>query len=253
MARTFLSLPTEVRLQIAEYALEQPDDAGECHAATSVQLPCTYCASDNLAILLVCRQFHQDFAGIALQKTAFRLSRNMNTIWRLPVAKLRHLRKLVIPCDWTSDSLWHFYPFDDEDLRLDLLSIVWCKTAWAPRMEELFRHVQNIKRIRIVLDCNQNIRRGLLIHLMGAIYKNDHYWRYDAPDGPHLGAVWFEPCWRPEEPPHDSLARSHDFIAQTPRLHMAEEDYIAMMKPKIDDLMNWVAYEPPLQRDPGDS
>jgi hypothetical protein len=250
---TLISLPTEVRLQIAEYALEQPEGAGEHHAMTLPPSARNYRASDNLAILLVCRQFYQDFANIALQKTTFRLDpKNMDTkVHEQPVERLRHLRKLVIASGWSSAKLWQECPFNNKDLRLDVLSIVFNDRG--PRyLRELLRRLRNVKIVRIILECYQCTQRRMLCQLIGGIYKTDHFCRYDATDAPQLGAVWFEPAFRPEDPPHEALAPAHDFIAQTPRPHMAEEDYMVMMKPKIDGLMEWLAYEPPLPQRAGD-
>lgn len=251
---TLISLPTEVRLQIAEYALEQPEGAGEHHAMTLGQSARNYRASDNLAILLVCRQFYQDFADIALQETTFRLDpKNMDTkVHEQPVERLRHLRKLVVASGWSSATLWREFPFDNKDVRLDVLSIVF-NDRGPIYLRELLRRLQNVKRIRVVFEGHQSTQRRMLCQLIGGIYKSDHYWRYDASDAPHLGTVWFEPTFRPENPPHDSLAPAHDFIAQTPRPHMVEEDYMVMMKPKIDGLMEWLAYEPPLSQRAGDT
>jgi hypothetical protein len=243
---TLISLPTEVRLQIAEYALEQPEGAGEHHAMTLEQSARNYRASDNLAVLLVCRQFYQDFADIAFQKTTFRLDpKNMDIeVYEQPVERLKHLRKLVVASGWPSATLWREYPFDNKDLRLDILSIVF-NDRGPTYLRELLRRLRNVKIVRIILEGHQSTQRRMLCQLIGGIYKTDHFCRYDASDAPNLGTVWFEPAFRPEDLPHDSLAPAHDFIAKTPRPHMVEEDYMVMMKPKIDGLMKWLVYEPP--------
>ncbi|KAI0619251.1 O-methyltransferase [Pyrenophora tritici-repentis] len=81
----FLSLPTELRLQIASYALEQlpTDEERLIHLAqpwkTSVYNS-VYKSSKNLAIRLVCREFNRDFSRLAIQKTTFVLYGGLGTV-----------------------------------------------------------------------------------------------------------------------------------------------------------------------------
>jgi hypothetical protein len=60
--------------------------------------------------------------------------------------------------------------------------------------------------------------------------KEDHYQRYDAPDAPNLEATWWDWCYSPDY--------SHiTFEAQPPRPILPEEEYMLLMKPKVDALM----------------
>ena len=231
---TFLSLPTELRLQIATYALEQPAYVGLIPSWSSGRVDATYSSADSLSVLLVCRQFHHEFANLAFQMTRFILnSHTMQAMHRLSVAKQKNLRKLVIPGACLSGELWHSYPFNNDDLRLDELCII--TSDGYNTVPNLLRRLQHVKKLRI-LPCREGGHYyDTYSRLLGAIYKEDHYQRYDAPGAPNIGSTWFEACLNVED-------MSFDFVARKPEPVLAEEDYMVMMKPKIDTLMeDWLA------------
>jgi hypothetical protein len=227
----FFSLSAELRLHIAGYALEQPDDVAENPMHVISYRPRKYRASWNLSILLVCRQFHEDFAAIAVQKTTFRPNRKaITTFGEEPATRLKNIRKLVIDPEYVPLADWQTYPFNNENLRLDKLTIV-STEALHDILPGLMRRLQHVKKIRMVLDCGREESGLLLDKLLGAIYKEDHYQRYDAPGAPNLGSVSFELYTR-------GKYQIHDFVAKKPEPMLAtEEDYMVMMKPKIDKLM----------------
>lgn len=60
--------------------------------------------------------------------------------------------------------------------------------------------------------------------------KEDHFQRYDAPGAPNVEACWWG--WQ-----LNSLVDTITFTAQAPRPALLEEDYMLLMKPKVDAMM----------------
>lgn len=242
---TFLSLPTELRLQIAAYALEQTENVGILERRGN-RLDTNYSAASNLSVLLVCRQFHIDFTNLAYQLTRFilvgptmraqmerslPLGPTMQGIYEHSNAKLRNLRRLVIQSIWEPLARWDSYPFDKDSLHLDELGIVTDDQVYKPVLG-LLRRLKNVKTLRIFpMSGNYRILYGRLV---GSMQKDDHYQRYDAPDAPNIGNTWWEPSFNAKD-------ISFDLVAREPEPLIAEEDYMTIMKPKVDDLMEWLA------------
>ena len=120
----FLDLPVELRLRIADYALEQRPAAGIPLVGRHLQRDKgDYKPSENLALLLVCRQFRIDFTDLAYRTTRFRLLANRHGvgIQRLPLHRLQNLRKLAYNPDKLEWQSWGSYVCNLEPLRLDEL------------------------------------------------------------------------------------------------------------------------------------
>jgi hypothetical protein len=228
---TFLSLPAELRIQIATYALEQSEDviASECRED---RLDSAYVAASNLSILLVCRRCQRDFKNLAYQKTTFVLTHHtMQAIHQQPVANLQNLRKLVIESNLDPIAMWHKYPLDNESLHLDELCIVTSDHGFR-LITGLLRRLRNVKTLRIFpTSGNPHMHYA---YLVGIMQKADHYQRYDAPDAPDIGYTWWDPCY-------NAQAVSFDLVAQDPVPLMDEEDYMIMMKTQTGEFMEWVA------------
>jgi hypothetical protein len=159
----------------------------------------------------------------------------------LPVHKLRSIRKLgfkpqsVPREEWTgTGSLQNFF-LSMEQLRLDELVIFW----WFPSMNQIdvrflvlfLRRLRHVRTVKIVLyrKKEEHTRREYC-SLVGAIMKEDHFQRYDAPGAPNLEATWWD--WY-----LDTQQNVITFQAQEPRPVLAEEEYMLIMKPKVDALM----------------
>jgi hypothetical protein len=227
---TFFSLPIELRLQIAKYALEEKERIGN----PGSQGFYTNSAARNLRILLVCRQFQHDFTDLAYQSTTFTLPQSkLQSIHRLPDEKLRNLRKIVIDCEWSELATWQGYAFNKGCMRLDEL----CMREIGPRGDNIgsiirfLRHLKNVEKVKYFPSFgNPHIIYGQLV---GAMYKDDHFHRYDAPDAPNIGATWWEPQFSDDW--------SFVFTPREPEPAMAEEEYMVMMKPKVEEIMEWTA------------
>jgi hypothetical protein len=228
---TFFSLPTELRLQIAEYALEQRGDVG-LRESRELRIDPTYNAASNMSLILVCRQFQQDFTDIAYQMTRFVfIGPNMQLVHGSSDAKLRNLRKVVIDAAWSRINTWQVYPFNKECLILEELCIVALPNEYGIiHLVALLERLRNVKKLRF-FPCSGNHRLEYG-RLVGAMYKQDHYRRYDAPgvrSSEHI-------CWDHSFDVRDSSA---DLVICQPAPPMAEEEYMVMMKPKIDELIEW--------------
>ncbi|KAF2819446.1 hypothetical protein CC86DRAFT_146290 [Ophiobolus disseminans] len=234
---TILSLPVELRLQIAAYALEQPANPGlHAHRADyNGLIDLTYRSASNLSILLVCRQFYQDFASLAFRMTTFVLNGDIScSLHSQPETTLRNLRKLSIgKSGWNSVQQWHNYPFDNENLQLDVLSLV-LDTKDPDPTTRLLRCLRHVRIVRIFPTADKRFHAHHFAQLVGAMYQEDHYHRYDAPDAPNVGNTLFEPHFNSDD-------GSFDLVAKEPTPVMAEEDYMVMMKPKINRLMEWAS------------
>lgn len=240
---TFFSLPVELRLQIAAYALEQEDNVGILNHRRTVfnrdtcleehsRLDEDYNPSRNLSLLLVCGQFQHDFTNFAIQMTRFVfLHRTIPNFSKQLSVRLQHLRKLIIRCytEWKPLAHWHSCPFDKASLRLEELCIVTDNRKYAP-LPRILRYLGNIKSIKLVPEDGDF--RLVYGRLVGAMYKEDHYHRYDATDAPDIGCTWWEPSL-------NFTTATIDFVAQEPAPFVAEEEFMAIMKPKIDELMEW--------------
>ncbi|KAH7065981.1 hypothetical protein BKA63DRAFT_168435 [Paraphoma chrysanthemicola] len=228
---SLLHLPAELRLHIAAYALEQPTNAGITDPKSG-WIDREYDPTIYLNILLVCRQFHDDFAKLAFQKIRFIVKGHLTSpIWTLPVDKLRNLRKLAIRPTKLVNIGWHKYPFNNENLRLDELCIATDDFDFV-HLTSLLRRLQHVTTIRILPKTA--FASALYARLVGIMYKQDHHQRYDAPGAPDIGRVWFEPSFDPE-------TMCIVLEAQSPQPVVLEEEYMKYMKPRIDALMNMMA------------
>jgi hypothetical protein len=68
------------------------------------------------------------------------------------------------------------------------------------------------------------------------MYKEDHYQRYDAPDAPDVGHVWFEPSFVEKD-------LSIGLVAKAPQPVVVEEEYMNAIKSKIEELVDIMAHQ----------
>jgi len=241
MQATLLSLPTELRLQIAEYSLEQEPDSGLSLPGEDEYVPKLGCSDpSNLSLLLVCRQFRDDFTDIAYQKTRFVLGCSAKAvIEEQSDDKLKHIRMLAINC--THDSVFTWLKtgllFNKDCLHLDELCFIMSRSDDFDQSEmvKLLRCLRNVGTIRFVVSHKTNSadRKGWA-RLIGRMLKDDHYHRYDAPNAPDLGSTWWD--WKLSE-----LDRGLTLTAREPKPPMDEEEYISFVAPHIHRLMAMVA------------
>jgi hypothetical protein len=240
---TFLSLPIELRLEIVAYALEQPH-AGlirehELHENPSFfELDKGYKHSANLAIRLVCRQFNAEFRRLAIQTTLFMLPNGSACVADSQSDELlREVRKLRICCEYKDIADWRQYPLNKQCMHLDELDFVMPLHTFANRtaLVGLLRRLRNVKQVKILFPGRYLAREPLeYIVFIGELLKEDHHQRYDAPNAPNLESTWWDWSCR------------HDFgwailAAQEPKPIMVEEDYMLLMKPKVDYIVEYMA------------
>ena len=250
-AAKFLTLPVELRLHIAEYAFEQDPAAGIPHKDHQHQdnspsgwwseYEHDYRPSENLSLLLVCRQFNTEFTQIAYNKTRFTLRGRSNVIrlHELPALKIRSIRKLAFIPHLSELCSWGSYPFKVEQLRLDELVFLWlgrtplhgslqtCNNSLYPIMRDLL-HVKTIKFF--LYGESEKDNRKAYCRLIATLMKDDHFYIYDAPSAPKIEATWWD--WHLNEEGNVMTFQAHP---QRPVL--PEEDYMLLVKPKVDALM----------------
>lgn len=232
----FLDLPVELRLRIAEYALQQRPAAGIPHIGRHLsEYEGDYRPSENMALLLVCRQFNADFTQLAYNKTRFLLwtSQHSTGLQELPLHKLRSIRKIACKPFGTTTESWckgkHFCNL--EQLRLDEL-IILSQTGISSKQMVLFmRRLVHVEIVKFVMyGKRENENRSNYCATVGLIMKEDHFQRYDAPGAPNIEATWWDWHLNPE-------ANVITFRAQNARPILPEEEYMLLMKPKVDAMM----------------
>jgi hypothetical protein len=239
MPTTILSLPVELRLRIAEYATFEEeflilgfpwrDDNNLGHKHY-------YKPSEYLALLLVCRQFHDDFTQLAYNNTKFvvccDIDQALVRLHELPEYKIRNIRTLTFEPD-TKIGVCERFLRETPQLQLHQLDIVFFDSIEQRGISEIvsfFRRLSNTKVVKFMYDRYNWYDRKAWCVLIGAMMKEDHYQRYDAPGAPNLEATWWDWCYSP--------GYSHiTFEAQSPRSILPEEEYMLLMKPKVDALM----------------
>jgi hypothetical protein len=246
---TFFSLPTELRLKIAGYVLEQkPNAAFILQKLSKLSLDPGYMdqPKKRLSIRLVCRQFNHDFTRLAFHSTTFIMScksghqfdKPPHVPWELsrivrnqPDELVRDVRNLVIDCAGHASPimLWQQFPFNRACMHLDKLSLLTQGTFNITAMADIMRQLQNIKMIRFIkhrqLECYK---------LMAIFLGRDHYHRYDAPDAPNVGYTWWDWSYSKEE-------GSFICTAQDTMPVMEEREYMLFVKPKVDKVMECIA------------
>ena len=235
----FLDLPTELRLRIAEYALE-------LHPATGIPPPSGplresrtgYRPSQNLALLLVCRRFNSDFAQLAYNKTRFSIWnwRQSDNLRQLSSHSTRSIRSIMLYAPVNEVNSWGSHCYDLQQLHLDELVILCDRFFFVISKDVLdvaafLRRLLHVKTLKFVMyGDTAKRRRSHYCRLIGAIMKEDHFQRYDAPGAPNIEACWWD--WH-----LDSLGETITFTAQEPRPILPEEEYMLLMKPKVDAMM----------------
>ncbi|KAJ8115970.1 hypothetical protein OPT61_g2509 [Boeremia exigua] len=232
-----LALPVELRLRIAEYALEQSPAAGipdiDCQEYGNDYRP-----SENLALLLVCRQFNTDFARLAYRMTRFLLWNHTSSIrlQELPPSNLREIRKLGYYLRASEMESWGSYFYDLEQLHLDELVLL-SSPEWAAGHANItnlvlfLRRLVHVKEIIFVSRGNgEGLGRYPYLSLIGTIMKEDHFQRYDAPGAPNVEATWWD--WHVSAQDNNITLKAMD-----PRPMLAEEDYMLLIQSKVGELI----------------
>jgi len=247
LGTTLSSIPVELRLVIAMFVFQETQDlrliygeADHGNKNTSNKLytqDVTHKSAPGLSLLLVCRQFRRDFTRLAYEQTALVVRSELDErINRLPDDLLKYTRKLVIPFAQLELLQCQKNPrfFIRDCLRLDELFVVphtWNDKAQTKSTASYLRHLENVKTIHFVLqDSALQTHRNNCYSLIGAILKEDHYQRYDAPHAPHIETTWWD--WS-----YDRKNQVFTFSAQQSRPIMQEELYMVSVKPLIDGLM----------------
>jgi hypothetical protein len=232
VAVSFSALPAELRLLIADYVFEQPlDTAFETKPDGKLQLADMYSSASHLRPLLACRQFYKEFQTAAYSKTTFVLKGlgPHDCIARLPQGLLRHVRKLVL-CHSAHVTLWRRYPFNAECLHLETLVLVSSPIFPHHDLVSLLHRLDHVQTLIVVAD-KDTVNFGLKFQRMvGLLLKNDHYQRYDAPGAPNMEHNWWE--WS-----FNAARLSFMLQALPPKPALAEEDYMKLIKPHVDALM----------------
>jgi hypothetical protein len=230
---TIFSLPTELRLQIAAYALQQDNNVGILKRANRRQRrDRDYSAASHLSILLVCRQFKHDFTDLAYRSTTFVFTvHNMHAIRQEPISKFRNLRKIVIAGGRPQVEAWAMYFIDRACVDLEQLCLVGIVPHRFEPLIQFLRRVRKVKSLRIFPTYGNHFT--VYGGLIGALYKDDHFHRYDAKNAPTIAPIWWQPHFNEKD-------RSFDFLPCDPEPDMSEEDYLVMMKPKIDEVIEWI-------------
>jgi hypothetical protein len=227
-----LSLPAELRLEIGAHVFRQTGHPILLDTASS-----------NLRPLLVCRQFHREFRDLAYQLTTYTLrDKTMQNIQDLPDSQLRCIRTVVVAAEISKLDDWQMHPFNKQCLHLDELclqptSILGRKNGMTNLIDLLWR-LEHVKELRVFpnfehLNFPEVHFKGVYGVLVGSMYKEDHYRRYDAPGVLAAKHLWWEPHLNMED-------FSYDFVPREPIPVMPEDSYLLLMKPKIDKLMDWI-------------
>jgi hypothetical protein len=242
---TFFSLPTELRLHVASYVLEEQPIKNEYRNGAYWMDPVYWSVSSrNLSILLVSHQFRKDFTSLAWKKTKFTISNDAaRIIGAQSDERLKHVRRLGIRATDTHVQGWDMFPFNRESLHLDELDI---SIARVPEPDEsfivnrlvhMFRCLQNVQKVRLIYTDGIRDPRAKVNRLIGAMLKEDHYKRYDAVNAPNIESTWWDWSW-------DSDHSCYIFVAREPKPLMEEEDYMLFIKPKVDEVMGLTVCTP---------
>ncbi|KAF2996056.1 hypothetical protein E8E13_003483 [Curvularia kusanoi] len=125
-------------------------------------------------------------------------------------------------------------------LRLDELEVYCTPKRWASRRDSIddivsfLRRLPYTKVIKFIL-CGmwpEGYQLPKYCAVIGALMKEDHHQRYDAPGAPNIGATWWD--WKIH---HNTYTSTITFEAQDPLPVLPEEEYLLLMKPRIDAMM----------------
>ncbi len=244
---TFFSLPAEIRLQIAAYVVEQSPEAGLIRQTFTADgnsstyrlgLDKTYRASLNFNILLVCRQFQNDFTSLAWANTTFVLDydlaqpialRSLMLRRRWPVNAIPRVRRIIAIINANSFYDWNGRPFDHDTVRIDHLTLT---TSYGRRLRRstatLLLRLTNIKVIRFLFfDLNSEEHRKQYDSFITYMLEEDWHQRYETLGTPKIGNTWWE--WS-----YDLEDISFSITARVPLATMDQEEYIKLMKPVYD-------------------
>lgn len=93
------------------------------------------------------------------------------------------------------------------------------------------RQLRRVEVLKFIMyETRRGVNRTVYLSLVGAILKEDHFQRYDAPGAPNIEATWWTWCLNPQK-------NMITFQAQKPRPIYPEDEYMLLVKPMVDALM----------------
>ena len=250
-APTFLSLPTELRVQCLAYILDSMPPGGFKTPLQPSLVDEDYSVGTRLETLLICHQVYEDIQLAAWNRTNFvctnlftsisgRLSglspRQIAAVRYITfIADARHFRKLL---DWGE------HPFGISVLRLNTLSIALHRSSYwhylndfTSDITKLLRHLKGVQRLVFVRN-DARVKGSFKTwcnRLIGMILKLDHQNRYEKIPS-SLETVWW--AWT-----FDDLGQTLCLEAVPARPVMDEGIYMEQVKPLVFELMQSVESE----------
>ena len=243
--RTLLALPTEIRIAILEYVLEdiRNVDGFKNHCRPGgIVLEDGYTAAKGFEVLNTCKQFHSDGNLLALNRTHFVVTNLFfhipDRLWLLHPKQVEAIRNITFVADarhFQKLKTWRDCPFGMKSLNLDTLTIVLHRSNhwhylfdFTASITNLLRNLNGVKRFIFVRN-NALVKGSFKTwynRLIGLILKIDHYQRYDAfPTS--LEKVWW--TWN-----YDEIAQSFCLEACPAKSWCGEEQYMQQMLPLIE-------------------
>jgi len=250
----FLDLPTEIRLAILEYVFDAHplnDGFSNHNHPGGLLINHDYTATTNLSPLLTCRQFHQDFARLAISRTPFLITDLYSKLpQRLSLLREPHqraVRSIAVVAgarQIREMGSWGAHPFGCPELKLHTLTIVLHRSAhwhylgdFTADIVRLLRNLSNVESLVFVRN-GANVKghfKTWYNRLIGLMLKEDHRWRFDVVPAV-LESVWWS--WA-----FDEVGQSFRLRAGRPKPMMGEEGYMEMVKPLVEELMRGMERE----------
>lgn len=249
----FFTLPAEIRLDILSYIFHQEPNTGFWLYRSSLLPPIGLYINEaytdpqsRLDILLVCRQFRDDFTRLAFNNTQFVIRdtftpvpNRLSILQPYQASALKSISFVACAAQFRDMVHWHQYPFNNPNLRLDTLSIVFHRSGhwhypheFTTDLVSLLRRLENVKTLKFIRN-GANIKgffRTWFNRLIGLILKEDHRHIYDVADAPKLPVCWWD--WN-----YSEAEQSFELASKEPRPVVPEEDYMEIVKPLIEELM----------------
>jgi hypothetical protein len=247
------NLPAELRLEIMSYVyIQEPNTVYKLYSIprpprTGLFLNKLYSSASALALLLVCKQFRHDFSRLAFNNTHFVLtdkhasiSKQMATLQPYQINALRHFHFVIADQSNFRDLVhWTNYPFNNPDLHLDTLAVVFQRNdhqhfphEFMKETVSLLRRLENVTNLRFIRN-SANMKgffRTWFNRLIGLVLKEDHFNRYDHSNAPQLPKFWWDWNFSIKE-------QSFELKAREPMKIIDEEEYMKLVAPLIDQLM----------------
>ncbi|KAF2477663.1 uncharacterized protein BDR25DRAFT_364554 [Lindgomyces ingoldianus] len=254
-----LCLPAEIRLSILEHTLPKPlhivfrppthtsgFSSSNPNNPRGLSLDENYSSSSHLSLLLTCHQFRSDFTHLLFSSTQFvvtdtytPLPRRLEVLRQCQIEAIRHIAFVASARQFRDLVHWTQHPFNLPNLKLDTLAVVLHRSAhwhypsdFTADMVSLLRRLQNVRSLYFIRN-GANVKgffKTWYNRLVGLVLKEDHWQRYDNPQGPCLEEVWWE--WE-----FDAGGQWFKFKARKPRRVVGEEAYLEGVKGLVEGLM----------------